>query len=270
MLYLLSPREVAEVDKTIYAFFDLYEYTKVGKVANLSLMTRAYRVTLFDICPGVGSELLHTEAHLALFTVESEYYSFYFFAYLEEVLCAAEVLSPRHFAYVDKPFDTGSDLYKCAVIRDEFHLALEYVPRFEVGVEVIPGVRSELLETKGDTCLVLIEVEDYYIDLLIKLYHFAGVRYAFPREVSNMDKTIYTTKIYKHTERKDVLNGTFEHLTLFELADNVALLLLELGFYQDLVRYNDILLLLIDLYDLELHCLVNESIVVTDGANIDL
>ena len=85
-----------------------------------------------------------------------------------------------------------------------------------------------------------------------------------------MDKTIYTTKIYKHTERKDVLNRTFEYLTLFEFADNVAFLLLKLGFYQDLVRYNDILLLLIDLYDLELHCLINESIVVTDGANIDL
>ena len=38
MLYLLGPREVADVDQTVYTFLELYKYTEVGEVANLGIV----------------------------------------------------------------------------------------------------------------------------------------------------------------------------------------------------------------------------------------
>ena len=58
MLNLLGPREVADVNQAVNAFFEFNEYTKVGEVANLSSMLAANRILFFDIFPWVGLELL--------------------------------------------------------------------------------------------------------------------------------------------------------------------------------------------------------------------
>ena len=85
-----------------------------------------------------------------------------------------------------------------------------------------------------------------------------------------MNQTVYAAKVDKYTVRCDVLNNTFEHLTLFELRDDFFLLLFDFGFDKCLVRYNNVLEFLVDLNNLELHCLSDEYIVVTDGLNVDL
>ena len=86
MFDFLGPREVADVDKAIYAFLKFYEYTEVSEVANLCSVFAAYSVLLFDVLPWIWLKLLDTEAHLALCTVESKDYGFYFVANLHEIL----------------------------------------------------------------------------------------------------------------------------------------------------------------------------------------
>ena len=73
-----------------------------------------------------------------------------------------------------------------------------------------------------------------------------------------MDQTVNTAEVNEYTVSSDVLNGTFEDLTLFELADDLFTLLLQLLLDERLVRNNNVAELLVDLYNLELHCLAYE------------
>ena len=85
-----------------------------------------------------------------------------------------------------------------------------------------------------------------------------------------MDEPIDTTEVDEGTVRGDVLNDPFEDLTLLELADDLSLLSFEFSFDEDLMRYDDVLEVLVDLDDLELHGLVDISIVVADRTDVDL
>ena len=129
---------------------------------------------------------------------------------------------------------------------------------------------SELLQTESDTLLLLIEVEDNNVDLLVESYNLVWIAYAAPREVCDVDQTVNTAEVNEYTVSSDVLNGTLEDLTLLELADDLLTLLLELLLDERLVRYNDVAELLVDLYNLELHCLAYEYVVVAYRVNVDL
>ena len=85
-----------------------------------------------------------------------------------------------------------------------------------------------------------------------------------------MNKTIYATKVDEYTVRCDVLNSTFNNLTLLELWHDLLLLLFEFSLDKNLVRNHNILELMVDLNNLEFHCLVYEYIVITDWLNVDL
>ena len=65
-------------------------------------------------------------------------------------------------------FNTGLDLDECTVIGDEDDLTLDLVTNLEVGIEVVPRMRSELLESEGDPLLLLVEIKNNDLDLLVK------------------------------------------------------------------------------------------------------
>ena len=96
MLYLLCPREVRDMDKSVNTLLELYEDTEVSEVTNLSVVLRTYRVLLLDSLPWILSELLDTERHLALVAVECEDNCLNLVTNVKELLCRTEVLAPRH------------------------------------------------------------------------------------------------------------------------------------------------------------------------------
>ena len=266
----LGPGEVADVDKTVDAFFDFNEYAEVGEVAYFCSVTATDGIFCLDVFPRIVLELLDAEAHLAVFAVESEDNSFNFVADFHEVLSAAEMLRPRHFADVDKTFYARSDFEECAVIGHNDHFALDFVADFEVGVEGVPGMGLELLETESDTFLLVVEVEDNDVEFLVELDNFAGMVYAAPREVGDVDKTVDATEIDEYAVSGDILDCSFENLTLFELGYDLALLLLELSFDKSFVRNDNVFEFLVDLDNFEFHCLAYEEVVVADGLDVDL
>ena len=89
MFNLLGPREVADMDKSVYAFFQFYEDTEVGEVANLSGMLASNRIFHLDGFPWIFFELLNAEAHLALFAIKRQDNSFYLITNVHELLCGA-------------------------------------------------------------------------------------------------------------------------------------------------------------------------------------
>ena len=85
-----------------------------------------------------------------------------------------------------------------------------------------------------------------------------------------MNETVHAAEVNEHTVSSDVLNLTFEHLTLFELGDDLLLLLFEFSLDESLVANNDVLELLVDLNDLELHSFAHEYVVIADRTHVDL
>ena len=85
-----------------------------------------------------------------------------------------------------------------------------------------------------------------------------------------MDESVNTTKVNEYTVRCDILNSTLEYLTLLKLRDDLLALSLELCLDECLVRNNNIAELLIDLNNLELHCLAYEYVVVTYWMYVNL
>ncbi len=85
-----------------------------------------------------------------------------------------------------------------------------------------------------------------------------------------MDEAVYAAEVDKYAVGGDVLDGTFEYLTLFELGDDFTLLLLELSFDECFVRNDHVAELFVDFHNLEFHGLAYEYIVVADGLNVDL
>ena len=131
-------------------------------------------------------------------------------------------------------------------------------------------MRSQLLQSESDTLLLVVEVEDNHVDLLVELHHLVWIVHASPREVSDVDESVNTAEVNKHTVRSDVLDSTLENLTLLQLRDNLALLSLNLLFDKSLVRNDYIAELLVDLHNLELHSLVNKLVVVAYRMNVNL
>ena len=85
-----------------------------------------------------------------------------------------------------------------------------------------------------------------------------------------MDESVNTAQVNEYAVRGDVLNGTLENLALLKTADDLFLLCFELSLNESLVRNNNVAELLIDLYNLELHGLAYELVVVAYGVNVNL
>ena len=180
------------------------------------------------------------------------------------------MLRPAHFTHVDKALNARSDFNKCSVVGHNNYLAGNLVANLEVLVELVPWMWLKLLQTQSNALLFLVEIEDNNVELLVGLYDVGRIAYAAPREVGNVDKTIHSTEVDEYTVGGDVLNSTLKYLTLLKLSNDFLALLLKLGLDECLVRYNNVLVLLVDFHNLELHSLVDKHVVVADGLHVDL
>ena len=180
MLNLLGPGEVRDVDEAVNTLLQLYKHAEVGKVANPCSMLAAHGIALLDILPRIVLKLLDAKRHLALCAIEVEHYSLHLVTYLEEVLSRAEVSAPAHLADVDETFNAGSNLNECAVVGHHYNLTLNLVANLYIGVKSLPRMRGELLQTEGYALLLLVEVNDYHVELLAKLHDIVGISHAAP------------------------------------------------------------------------------------------
>src|SRR5690554_7067240 len=53
---------------------------------------------------------------------------------------------------------------------------------------------SQLLQTQSNTLLLVVEVENNDIQLLIELYNLFGVRNTSPRQVGDVNQTVYAPR----------------------------------------------------------------------------
>ncbi len=190
-------------------------------------MGAVYRIFHLNAIPWIGLELFYTKRHFAFVAVEGEDHCIHFFAHSHEVLCAVKVLCPAHFRYVNQSFHTRSNLYECTVVGNDNHFTLYDVAHFQCFTQGIPWMGCQLFQTESDAFFLVVEIEDYHVDLVVELYHFFGVLNASPGKVCNVYQSVYATQVDKRTVGSDVFNHTFEYLSFFEFRDNFFLLLFQ-------------------------------------------
>ena len=81
-------------------------------------------------------------------------------------------------------------LNECTVVSHDDNFAVNVVADFEIGVKVVPWMGHKLLETESDAFFLIIEIDDNDFDVLIKLNDFAGIGYAAPAEVCDVNETV--------------------------------------------------------------------------------
>ena len=246
----LVPAEVADVDETLDTVLRLGEHTEVGDIADNGLVDGSDRILVADALPRVGGELLQTEGHLPVLTVNGKNLSLDLVTDFEELLGTVEPGRPAHLRDMDKTLDTGLDLNEGAVVSDQDNLTLDSVTDLDILVEIVPRMRSELLVTEGDPLLAGIELLDDDLDLLVQGDNLLRIVDSTPAEVSDVDETVNTTEVNEDTVVGDVLDSTLKDLSLLELADELSPAGLLLSLEESLVRDNDIAELLIALDDL--------------------
>jgi len=171
---------------------------------------------------------------------------------------------------VDQTFNARSDFDECTIVSHNDYFTFHVVAYLQVRIQCIPWVWSQLLQAKSDTFLFVVEVQDNYVQFLIQLNHFARIAYTAPRQVGDVNQTVYAAQVDEYTVRCDILDSTFQYLTFFQFADDFFLLLFQFSFNKSLVRNNHILEFLVDFNHLEFHSLAYEYIVVTDRFHINL
>ena len=266
----LVPAEVADVDESLDSVLRLSEDTEVGDVADNRLVGGTDRILVADALPRVRSELLQTEGHLPVLTVDRKNLGLDLVTDFEELLGAVEPGRPAHLGDMDKTLDTGLDLDESAVVGDQDHFTLDSVTDLDILVEIVPRMRSELLVTESDPLLAGIELLDDNLDLLVQGDDLLRIVDPTPAEVSDVDETVNTTEVNEDTVVGDVLDSTLKDLSLLELADELSPAGLLLSLKKSLVGNDDIAELLVDLDDLEVHGLVDIGVVVTDRLDVDL
>ena len=73
MADFLCPAQVTDVNQAVHTFFQFHEGTEGGQVANLAGVNRVDRITLFQVIPGIGFELLNTQGDLLVIGINGKY-----------------------------------------------------------------------------------------------------------------------------------------------------------------------------------------------------
>ena len=81
---------------------------------------------------------------------------------------------------MDKSFYARLDFDKGSVVCHDDNLSLDVVAHFEVRIECVPWVWSELFQAECNAFLLFVEVENNDINLLVELDNFVWVVDASP------------------------------------------------------------------------------------------
>ena len=92
-----------------------------------------------------------------------------------------------------------------------------------------------------------------------------------PHEISgDVEQAVYTAEVDEHTKVGHVLDHPFQHLTLVEVGEDSGLLLLEVFLDEDLMRYHDVIVGVVDFHHFHLDVLIYIDIEVADRFHVDL
>src|ERR1700751_3366058 len=117
-------------------------------------------------------------------------------------------LRPCHFTHVDKPFDSLLKLNESSVVGDAQNSSFNVRAYWITLRGIEPRVRRELLKTKRNPLLVLVELQNLYVDLIANVHQITRMREPSPRHVGDMQQTVEAAQIDERAVIGKILNAS--------------------------------------------------------------
>src|SRR5574344_413723 len=238
----LRPGHIGNVNESVHAVLDFDECAEGSEVADFAHDACARGKFGFDVFPRISFELLHTERNAFGFFFDLEHHGLDFLTDGENFGRVLDVLRPGHFGNMDEAFDAVIEFDERTVIRNGDDLALDDGAFGVTGRDVLPRMRFELLHAEGNAFLLVGDVEE----------------------------TVYAAEVNERAEVGDVLDDTLADLALLESFENVAALAVAFFFENHAAGHDDVPARLVDLDDLEVEFLADESVDVRDLTEVNL
>ena len=125
----------------------------------------------------------------------------------------------RKLADVDQPFQAVADADERAEVDELRDRAVDDIANLEVGHRGVPRVRLEFANRQADATTLVVDVDDFGLDLLSDAVAGVGVVDLVPRELALVDEPVDAAEVDEDTERRDRADGAADPLTDLEAAE---------------------------------------------------
>ncbi len=166
------------------------EDAEVGDGFDLSCDLVAAVVILREFLPGIGLTLLESEGDAAPLLVDVEHHDLHFLSGMHDLRRIDVLVGPVHLRDVHQPLDAILDLNERAVIGDIRNLAKDASVRRIAACDVLPRIRTELLQSEAHARALAVELQYAHFDLVADLHHLGGVFDALPRHVGDVQESV--------------------------------------------------------------------------------
>ena len=251
MLDALGPAQVADVDQSIDAVFDLDERAEVGQVANAAFnRARPPGYLSCKLSHGfVASCRMPSEMRRSV-RIDAEHDAFHLVADIDQLRRMLHPLGPGHLADVDQAFDALLQLHERAVVGHADDAPADVCADGIALLRIEPRIRRQLLESQRDALLVLVELQNLDLDLIADIHQVTRMRQPSPRHIGDVQQAIEAAHIDECAVVGQVLHHASEDCAFFQVLESLAALLRVLLLFQQLLaRNHDVAALLVQLDD---------------------
>src|ERR1051325_8933072 len=183
--------------------------------------------------PWVFLHLLQSQCDPLLLLIHRQHHRLHLFSLLEHFRWMPDLLRPGKIRDVQKTIDPFFDLHKRAVVGDVPHLSLDHGARRILLGHALPGILLHLLHAQRYFLLVLVDLQDFHVNLLSLTDNFARMVDSLrPGHLADVHQSFNTLfKLAERAIRHDVddfrfVNGAHTVL-LLDVLPRARLFLLE-------------------------------------------
>ncbi len=231
---------------------------------------RAHRIFLRRRVPRIGQCLLQPQRDAALLCLDFEHDHLYVVSILHDFRRVLRVLRPAHFAHVHEAFDARLDLHERAVVRDAHHFSVHARSRRETLRHRGPRIGKQLLPAERNPLLLLVELQNLYLNFVAGLDDRGRMRHAAPHEIAYVKKPVHSAEVYENSIVRHILDASRHDRAFRErIGQSVALVLLL--FFEDRAPADDhIAALAVQLQDANFDLAVLPRFQIVHGPQLDL
>ncbi len=187
------------------------EHAEVGDGLDLTRHLVTTVEILGELLPGIGLALLEAQRDAATLFVDIQHHDFHFFAGLHDLGWIDVLVGPVHFRHVHQAFHAVFDFHEGAVVGDVGDLAEHAgVGRVTAG-DVLPGIRTQLLEAQRNARTLAVKLEDAHFHFLAHGHDLGRMLDALPGHVGDVQQAIDATQVNEGAVVGEVLDRTLDH-----------------------------------------------------------
>ena len=166
------------------------------------------------------------------------------------------LVSPVHFRNVNQTFDTLLDFNECAVVSQVGYLTEHACALRVTTCQTMPGIVAHLLDTQGNTVLLLVKLQNFRFNFITNRQYFGWVLHATPCQISDVQQAVNTAQINECAVVGDVFNHAFNNCAFLQVLHHCFTISTLAHFQYGTTRYHHVVALAIQLDNLQFHRLV--------------